>query len=399
MGGNVLFARQAKEKRPQERYILCIDGGGMRGVITCHLLAKLDAMLKGQGDHRPLAAHFDLIAGTSTGGLIALALTIPLGKSGFVQDASEQTLVYQPKERSWMQRFLHRPAIEEAIGAFPRTATIQEISDLYRVNGKRIFPKRQSRFFGSFFTDKYDVRPLEEFLREKFLDTPLSEAVVPVLATSYNIAESGRPFLFTSRDSHQFLFREAGRATSAAPTYFKPATMTDRVTGEPLMLIDGGLVANNPVLYALQEARKLYPDCTTFHMLSLATRQPEIHVEMNGNTGMVAWLDPSQGAPIQRILYAAQEQTSSSIIRSIRGVDYVRVEGPLSAGYKMDETANEALDTLQEDAEAMFENHEEELARYVQMLAKRTDFDQLKLDPIPPATTGTPTNALQTTAT
>ena len=130
MGGNVLFARQAKEKRPQERYILCIDGGGMRGVIPCHLLAKLDAMLKGQGDQRPLAAHFDLIAGTSTGGLIALALTIPLGKSGFVQDASEQTLVYQPKERSWMQRFLHRPAIEEAIGAFPRTATIQEISDL-----------------------------------------------------------------------------------------------------------------------------------------------------------------------------------------------------------------------------------------------------------------------------
>lgn len=399
MGGKAFFSRQPNGKSPQERYILCIDGGGMRGVIPCHLLAKLDEMLKERGDQRPLAEHFDLIAGTSTGGLIALALTIPLGKSGFAQDESEQGLVYQPRAQSWMRRLLHLPVTEEAVGAFPRTATIQEISELYRVNGKRIFPKRQSRFFGSFFTDKYDVGPLEEFLREKFLDTPLSEAVVPVLATSYNIAESGRPFIFTSRDSHQFLFREAGRATSAAPTYFKPATMTDRVTGEPLMLIDGGLVANNPVLYALQEARKLYPDCTTFHILSLATRQPEIHIEMNGNTGMVAWLDPSQGAPIQRILSTAQEQTSSSIIRSIRGVDYVRVEGPLSAGYKLDETASEALATLQEDADAMFKNHEEELARYVQMLSRRTNFDQLRLDPIPPTTIKVTTNALQTTAT
>ncbi|MDD7200830.1 MAG: patatin-like phospholipase family protein [Sphaerochaetaceae bacterium] len=399
MGGNALFSRQPKGKRPQERYILCIDGGGMRGVIPCYLLAKLDEMLKALGDQRPLAEHFDLVAGTSTGGLIALALTIPLAKSGFSQDESEQCLVYRPKEQSWMQRLLHKPVIEEAVGAFPRTATIQEISNLYRVNGKRIFPKRQSRLFGSFFTDKYDVGPLEEFLKEKFLDTPLSDAVVPVLATSYNIAESGRPFVFTSRDSHQFLFREAGRATSAAPTYFKPATMTDRVTGEPLMLIDGGLVANNPVLYALQEARKLYPDCVTFHILSLATRQPEIHVEMNGNTGMVAWLDPSQGAPIQRILSTAQEQTSSSIIRSIRGVDYVRVEGQLTTRYKLDETANEALDTLQDDAEAMFKNHKEELERYVRMLSQRTDFDQLKLDPIPPSPTEMTTNALQTTTT
>lgn len=383
MGPRALFARHPKEKQPRERYILSIDGGGMRGVIPCYLLSRLDEMLKARGDHRPLVDHFDLVSGTSTGGLIALALTIPLQESGFSQETTGRSLVYQTEARSWIWRILKKPVEEKAIGALPLTPSIGEIADLYRANGKRIFPKRQSKFFGSIFTDKYDERPLEEFLVEKFLDTPLSRAVVPVLAVSYNIGESARPFVFSSRDSHKFLYREAGRATSAAPTYFRPATMTDRVTGEPLMLIDGALAANNPVLYALQEARKLYPDCTTFHILSLATRQTELHVEMNGNTGMVAWIDPSQGAPIQKILYAAQEQTSSLTIRAIRGVDYVRVEGPLSVAYKMDETSPEAIDSLLEDAQAMFSHHKQELDRYVDLLAGRTDFDQVKLDPAP----------------
>jgi patatin-like phospholipase/acyl hydrolase len=60
-----------------DRYILCIDGGGMRGVVPAVLLGKLARLLQDAGDERPFYAHFDLIAGTSTGGLLALALAAP----------------------------------------------------------------------------------------------------------------------------------------------------------------------------------------------------------------------------------------------------------------------------------------------------------------------------------
>ena len=55
----------------EERFILAIDGGGMRGIIPAYILSRLSAMLKAEGDTRPLYSHFDLAAGTSTGALIA----------------------------------------------------------------------------------------------------------------------------------------------------------------------------------------------------------------------------------------------------------------------------------------------------------------------------------------
>ena len=66
---------------------------------------------------------------------------------------------------------------------------------------------------------------------------------------------------------HGFLLREAARATSAAPTYFSPAVFIDRKTDETLTLLDGGLVANNPILAAYIEGRKLYPEADEFRIL------------------------------------------------------------------------------------------------------------------------------------
>ncbi len=369
----------------------------MRGVIPCYLLAKLDALIKEKGDERPFIDHFDLVAGTSTGALIALALTIPLEKSGFEKQQGQKRIVHsRTLPRSFFDKLLRRKAKTEKLGLFPLSPSIGEIKNLYRENGRRIFPKVQSRLFGSLFTEKYDVEPLEQFLKDKLLDTPLEESILPVLALSYDIANEGKPFPFSSRDSHGFLFREAARASSAAPSYFKPATLRDRETGEELMLIDGALVANNPVLYAYREARRLYPDCSTFHVLSLATRKPEVHVDMHGSTGVVAWIDPSQGAPLQKILSVSQEQTSSQIIRSISGIDYVRIEGSLSKPCKLDEVSPEALDSLELDAQAMFENAKEEIERFADLLASRTEFDQLKLDPLPPVSLKVQDHALQT---
>jgi 2-haloacid dehalogenase len=69
--------RKAEKRLKEECYILSLDGGGMRGVIPATILGHIDSLFHELGDKRPLHAHFDLIAGTSTGGLIACALSNP----------------------------------------------------------------------------------------------------------------------------------------------------------------------------------------------------------------------------------------------------------------------------------------------------------------------------------
>ena len=76
----VFWKQQGGEKR--KRFILAIDGGGMRGIIPAYILQMLNKELRKLGDERPLYSHFDLIAGTSTGALIAAALSTGLSCVG-----------------------------------------------------------------------------------------------------------------------------------------------------------------------------------------------------------------------------------------------------------------------------------------------------------------------------
>lgn len=376
--------RTERKPEAEERFILSIDGGGMRGVIPCRILSTLSEMLEKLGDKRPLADHFDLIAGTSTGGLIALALTAPVEKSGLPRSDAEPTFAYEDDKQSFLQRLMKKPVTKHPVGMLPRGVDMNAIRTLYHEWGPRIFGKKSSWLFGSLFDSKYDEGSLEQVLQDMFGDIPLSEAVIPVLAMSYDIKEPGRPMPLVSRDSHGFLFREAARATSAAPTYFNPLSVKDRQTGEDLLLVDGAVVANNPVLYAVREARMLYPNARTFHILSLATRQPALHFTFGSKSGVFGWLDPSQGAPIQKVFSTAQEQTASTIVTTIRGIDYVRLQGELKVPYRMDVYDKEALESLGEDAERMIESNKDELERYAKLLSERTRFDQLKLEAIPP---------------
>ena len=64
-----LRLRRGETRKKEERFILAIDGGGMRGIIPSRILSHISAELRRMGDKRPLYSHFDLIAGTSTGAL------------------------------------------------------------------------------------------------------------------------------------------------------------------------------------------------------------------------------------------------------------------------------------------------------------------------------------------
>ena len=191
--------------------VLAIDGGGIRGIIPAAVLVDLERRLA----PRPLAGAFDLIVGTSTGGILALALTVPEGDHP-----------RHPAER---------------------------LLDLYLSDGETIFPGGRAiplpRSAWVREGSRYSVEGLEEALDRFLGTTPLTAALTDVVVTSYDLAY-GEPVMLASRpelgDLSDVTMVVAARATSAAPMFFKPQTVTD---GErERMLVDGGLYANSPAL-------------------------------------------------------------------------------------------------------------------------------------------------------
>ncbi len=353
----------------------------MRGLVPAVLLAKLEAALSSLGDNRPLYSHFDLIAGTSTGGLLALALTAPVEKTTLPVDSRYISYIYEQQKPTIWQRLTGKGGNESLLGTLPFGLEVESLEGLYLKHGKQIFPKSQGRIFSQIFIDKYDAEPLERFLKQTFGNIPLKDAVVPTLVVSYD-ASSGKPFLLTSKDSHDFLYWEAARATSAAPTFFKPAYLYDRQEQKMQTLIDGGVVANNPALYAYREAKRLYPDATKFHILSLSTASSDFTFTVSGaGTGVIGWIDPAKGAPIQKIYATAQMQVVDQIASSIPDLVYTRIHGALGEEYKMDETSHLALASMHKGAQQIYQDHEEKLLIFASLLKERTKFDQLVLGP------------------
>ena len=328
--------RKAEKRLKEDRYILSLDGGGMRGVIPATMLGHIESLFHELGDHRPLYSHFDLIAGTSTGGLIALALSNP----------NEVSL--EPKE----------------------------IVNLYLDHGPSIFPKGSPllplNVLGQLFSQKYDDLSFNTLLEELFGETPLSETLTPTMLVTYDYTNN-RPHILSSYATPKTLMRQAARATSAAPTYFAPTTVYDEGSATDISLIDGGVVANNPVLYAYREAKKLYPDAKRFHILSLSTAGV-IPVKRDPNkvlNGVIGWLDPSRGTPIYKVYATSQMQTSDEIANAIDDLEYVRIDGALEKRVKLDETDPLVLGEMIERANQIYFENRERLKSFCLPLTQR----------------------------
>ncbi|MFE7954264.1 CBASS cGAMP-activated phospholipase [Streptomyces sp. NPDC047980] len=189
-----------------ERFqILALDGGGFRGMFSAAVLTRLEEDLGTR-----IVDHFDLIAGTSTGGIIALGL---------------------------------------GLGLSPR-----EILTFYTEHGPRIFRDRsRMRGIRHLVRAKYGSEPLKAALTEVFGDRTFGESTKRLVITSYNVAADDvylfrTPHLPTLKRDWREKAVNVALATSAAPTY---------LPGMPLdgaRLIDGGVWANNPTMVALTEA-------------------------------------------------------------------------------------------------------------------------------------------------
>ena len=195
--------------------VLCIDGGGIRGLIPALVLAEIE-----QRTGRRIAEMVDFVAGTSTGGILACALTRK-GDDGRPRYSAEQLAgIY----------------VDKGPGIFHRSLL------------KRIFS------VGGWIDERYEDDGLNDALEEYLGDDWLSEALVDVLITAYEIHDRFAFFFRSARarndPSYDFTLVQAARATSGAPTYFEPSEVTDRAGDRTYPLIDGGIYAVNPSMCA-----------------------------------------------------------------------------------------------------------------------------------------------------
>jgi len=227
--------------------VLSIDGGGIRGLIPALVLEELE-----RRSERQVWELFDLIAGTSTGGILACALCAPN----------------------------------------PLPAT--ELVSLYEVQGPEIFDRdiwQRIHSVEGLVDEKYDSAALDRALTRFLADKRLRDARPDLIVPAYDTAAPA-PHFFKSRKAREnadddFWLSEVARATSAAPTYFEPLPLGGRA------LVDGGVFAVNPSMCAFAEVLRFSPGADV-SLVSLGTgeRTRRRTFDEIRDWGVVEWARP-----------------------------------------------------------------------------------------------------------
>jgi patatin-like phospholipase/acyl hydrolase len=273
------------DRLTQRRFqVLALDGGGVRGIFTAALLAGLE-----DDTGRPVAELFDLVVGTSTGGIIALGL---------------------------------------GAGLTPR-----EILNFYIEERKHIFPNRLGwRSLRHPFFAKYRPAGLEDAVKRVFGTKVLGVSRMPLVIPSYDLGENDVHLFKTPH--HERLKRDyrvpmwaVAMATSAAPTFF-PAF---RLPGDRTRLIDGGVWANNPAMVGVTEAVSMFGQrLEDVRVLSLGTTvslRPRRSRLDNG--GLIRW---ARGPNVIDVLLNGQSAGAFAQVKHLIGSDNAyRLDPPAPA--------------------------------------------------------------------
>lgn len=241
---------RVKTPWPSDRLfrILSIDGGGIRGVFPAAYLAEIERRFLGGAS---IASHFDMVAGTSTGGIIALALG-------------------------------HGMTAKQAL-------------EIYTERGERIFPTKGrigtvARAIRWMTKPKHDQEVLKNELLKVFGDKVLDLSGKRLVIPSFE-GLHGEPFLYKTphhpdyqNDRHK-RFAHVALHTTAAPSYYPG------VDDDGFIMIDGGIWANNPVMNALVDVLACYDvPRENIRILTLGTGESKFTVDGNGrNGGAAAW--------------------------------------------------------------------------------------------------------------
>jgi uncharacterized protein len=266
--------------------ILALSGGGYRGLYTAKILADLEQEIGGH-----IGQRFDLVAGTSIGGILALAVAMEIPAENMVR--------------------------------------------LFENHGQDIFKKRLSLL--GIVRAPYSPEPLKRLLSapELFGEQTLGACKHPVIVPAINYS-SGQPQLFktphhpTFKRDHQFRLVDVALATSAAPAYFPRHTFNNN------QYVDGGLYANAPGMLAMHEAQTfLGQQGDTVHMLSIGTMSSKFTADprRNRSGGTYDWggLKPTNMPKrLFGLSISVQESLSDFMLKHRLGSRYVLLDDVLT---------------------------------------------------------------------
>ncbi len=376
LGNTAVTVKVAAEKVKKKFFtVLAIDGGGIRGIIPALILDSIEQRIenllcdRNEKCQLRIADVFDLIAGTSTGGIIALALTKP--------DSSR------------------RPAY-----------TAENLVDLYLDKGENIFngpTTHRIRSANGWLNKKYPADGIQKVLKTYFGDTRLCEALTRVLIPTYDMRgarvhlqknfdcrRGGHPRFFKSHpindsepesdksqqqstdcapedqrppmqrvDDH--LMRDVARATSAAPTYFEPIDLDLQLPDLTLVetLVDGGIFANNPAMCAYADAKRILRsegrpnDPVLLVSIGTGNLTGALKAEAAKNWGKLSWVDTL----ITMIFDGASDTVNYQLEQLIPGKNnYYRFQPQLTFGQdEMDDATRGNLLSLKALASTFIE--------------------------------------------
>jgi uncharacterized protein len=252
---SVLSRLHGERPAPDSIRILTIDGGGVRGIIPAVVLGEIE---RRTGRHP--SELFDVIAGTSTGSLLATSMIIP-GEDG-------------------------RPKYRAASSA-----------DAYEAFAPKIFPRERWLQIRGLVREKYSAAGLEKALQEFHGEARFSQALVHCFVPTYDLLIQDI-HVFDSAQSalnppDDMLMRHVVRGATAAPTYFDPFVIGPPISDHKRVLVDGGLYANNPSMLALTQVARHYAGSDVL-VVSLGTgRAPAQPVSEDGQDwGLARWAKP-----------------------------------------------------------------------------------------------------------
>ena len=354
-------AREFDRPRQNRFAILSIDGGGIRGLIPALVLERLAASIEQRSPGTDLAAAFDLIAGTSTGGLIALGLAMPdeAGTAPAI-DPAAMVEVYEGGEA---REIFDRPPLEDVPGLGAASALIDP---------------------------RYGLENLRRTLERRLGTRTLSEARTGLLIPAYDMAHRvPRFFKPWNEEAARTTAVEAGLATAAAPTYFPALRLRDEA------LVDGGVFVNNPTIAATIEALKrtegepLRPE--DLLVVSIGTGEHERGfdpAEVEG-WGALGWIAPRDGGepPLIGAMLDGQSDASdhwahillnhepgTAVARGAgigAGPRYFRWQVDLPGPLPLDGAEPEQLARLREAGEALIASRAEEIDAVAEALTAR----------------------------
>ena len=325
---------------PDAVRILTIDGGGIRGIIPATVLADLETRAG-----RAVTELFDLIAGTSTGGILAAGLTVP---------DQEHHAKYRASD----------------------------LAELYVREGPNIFHRSvfdRIRSLEGAIDERYPADGLEHVLQDVLGEARLRDALTEVMITAYD-TDRRQPFFFRSArarkdPAYDYPLQVAARATASAPTYFEAARVVNEASGDEYSLVDGGLFAANPAMVGLAEVLRAGRERPVI-LLSLGTgqhtrRYPWKEIK---DWGALEWARPV----IDMLLDGSSDATDFEVaqLTAARGQPpgdrYWRIQTELrKSSDDLDDASADNLRHLQEEAGELVEREARTLADVASALTER----------------------------